>query len=155
MATTLNADNVSGGAVLTGDGSGVLALQASGNTGLTVNANGTIKASGFNETKTAPSITSNTLTLDCSTGNVFAVALNANITTLTFTNVPTTGTAYALTLSFTADGTARTVTWGASVKWPSGTAPTITSTNAKVDTFVLTTWDGGTTWYAFVAGQNA
>lgn len=110
---------------------------------------------GLRETKTAPSISSNTLTLDCSTGNVFAVALNANITTLTFTNVPTTGTAYALTLSLTADGTARTVTWGASVLWPSGTAPTITSTNAKTDTFILTTWDGGTTWYAFVAGQNA
>jgi hypothetical protein len=108
---------------------------------------------GLDETKTAPSISSGTLTLDCSAGNVFAVSLNANITTLSFTNVPTTGTAYALTLSFTADGTARTVTWGASVKWPGGTAPTLTSTNAKVDTFILTTWDGGTTWYAFVAGQ--
>lgn len=110
---------------------------------------------GLRETKTAPSISSNTLTLDCSVGNVFAVSLNANITTLSFTNVPATGTAYALTLSFTADGTARTVTWGASVLWPSGTAPTLTSTNAKVDTFVLTTWDGGTTWYAFIGGQNA
>lgn len=110
---------------------------------------------GLRETQTTPTISSGTLTLNCSVGNVFAVALNANITTLSFTNVPTSGTAYALTLSFTADGTARTVTWGASVKWPGGTAPTLTSTNAKVDTFVLTTWDGGTTWYAFVAGQNA
>lgn len=110
---------------------------------------------GVKETKTAPSISTNTLTLDCSTGNVFAVSLNANITTLSFSNVPSSGTAYALTLSFTADGTARTVTWGSAVKWPGGTAPTLTSTNAKVDTFVLTTWDGGTTWYAFTAGQNA
>lgn len=110
---------------------------------------------GLDETKTAPTISTNTLTLNCSLGNVFAVSLNANITTLTFSNVPTTGTAYALTLSFTADGTARTVTWGAAVKWPGGTAPTLTSTNAKVDTFVLTTWDAGTTWYAFVAGQNS
>ena len=105
--------------------------------------------------KNAPSISTNTLTLDCSAGNVFAVALNANITTLSFTNVPTTGTAYALTLSFTADGTARTVTWGAAVKWPGGTAPTLTSTSGKVDTFILTTWDAGTTWYAFIGGQNA
>lgn len=112
-------------------------------------------ATGLKETKTAPSISAGTLTLDCSAGNVFAVSLNASITTLSFTNVPTTGNAYALTLSFTADGTARTVTWGSSVKWPSGTAPTLTSTNAKVDTFALTTWDGGTTWYAFTAGQNA
>lgn len=113
------------------------------------------KITGLDETKTAPSISAGTLTLDCNAGNVFAVSLNANITTLSFSNVPTTGTAYALTLSFTADGTARTVAWGAAVKWPGGTAPTLTSTNGKVDTFVLTTWDGGTTWYAFVAGQNS
>lgn len=109
----------------------------------------------LNEKKTAPSISSGTLTLDCSAGNVFAVSLNANITTLTFSNVPASGTAYGLTLAFTADGTARTVTWGSAVKWPGGTAPTLTSTNAKVDIFVLTTWDGGTTWYGFTSGQNA
>ena len=116
-------------------------------TGLTV--------TGAKETKTAPSISSGTLTLDCSAGNVFAVSLNANITTLSFSNVPSTGTAYGLTLALTADGTARTVTWGSAVKWPGGTAPTLTSTSGKVDTFVLTTWDGGTTWYAFTGGQNA
>lgn len=116
---------------------------------------GAITATGLKETKTAPSISSGTLTIDCSAGNVFAVSLNANITTLTFTNVPASGTAYGLTLAFTADGTARTVTWGASVKWPGGTAPTLTSTSGKVDTFVLTTWDGGTTWFAFVGGQSA
>ena len=107
------------------------------------------------ETKTAPAISTGTLTLDCSTGNVFSVTLNANVTTLSFTNVPATGTAYALTLSLVANGTAFTVTWGASVKWPGGTAPTLTSTTGKADTFVLTTWDGGTTWYAFTAGQNS
>jgi Major tropism determinant N-terminal domain/Collagen triple helix repeat (20 copies) len=110
---------------------------------------------GLDETRTAPTISSGTLTLDCNAGNVFSVARNANITTLSFTNVPTSGIAYALTLSLTADGTARTVTWGAAVKWPGGTAPTLTSTNAKVDTFILTTWDAGTTWFAFIGGQNA
>lgn len=108
---------------------------------------------GLRETRTAPTISAGTLTLDCSAGNVFSVALNASITTLAFTNIPASGTAYALTLSFTADGTARTVAWGAAVKWPGGTAPTLTSTSGKVDTFVLTTWDAGTTWFAFVAGQ--
>lgn len=38
MATILNADTVVGGAVVTGDASGVLALQAAGNTGLTLNS---------------------------------------------------------------------------------------------------------------------
>jgi hypothetical protein len=114
----------------------------------------TATITGLKETKTSPSISSGTLTLDCSVGNVFAVSLNANITTLSFTNVPSTGTAFGITLALTADGTARTVTWGSAVKWAGGNAPTLTSTNAKVDIFVLTTWDGGTTWYAMVGGQN-
>ena len=105
------------------------------------------------ETKTAPAISSGTLTLNCSLGNVFAVSLNAAITTLTISNIPTTGNAFGLTLAFTMDGTARAVTWGAAIKW-SGAAPTLTSTNNKVDIFVLTTWDGGTTFFAMVGGQN-
>ena len=105
------------------------------------------------ETKTAPTISSGTLTLNCSLGNVFAVSLNAAITTLTISNIPTTGNAFGITLAFTMDGTARAVTWGAAIKW-SGSAPTLSSTNNKVDIFVLTTWDGGTTWYAMVGGQN-
>lgn len=106
------------------------------------------------ETKTAPAISSGTLTLNCALGNVFAVSLNAAITTLTISNIPTTGNAFGITLAFTMDGTARAVTWPAAVKWSGGTAPTLTSTNAKVDIFVLTTWDGGTTWYAMTGGQN-
>ena len=106
------------------------------------------------ETKTAPSISSGTLTLNCALGNVFAVSLNAAITTLTISNIPTTGNAFGITLAFTMDGTARAVTWGAAIKWSGGTSPTLTSTNAKVDIFVLTTWDGGTTWYAMTGGQN-
>ena len=37
MATTINADTVAGGAIITGDASGVLALQSAGTTGLTLN----------------------------------------------------------------------------------------------------------------------
>jgi hypothetical protein len=110
---------------------------------------------GLIETKTAPTISSGTLTLNCALGNVFHVSLNAAITTLTISNIPTTGNAFGITLAFTADGTARAVTWGAAVKWASGgTAPTLTSTLNKVDIFCLTTWDGGTTWFAMVGGQN-
>lgn len=130
-----------------------------GTAGSVVLSNGPVlntpTATGLKETKTAPTISSGTLTIDCSAGNVFAVSLNANITTLTFSNVPTTGNAFSVTLSFTADGTPRTITWGTAVKWPNSAAPTLTSTNGKVDTFILYTYDAGTTWYAFTAGQNS
>jgi hypothetical protein len=40
MATILNADNVTGGAVVTADASGVLTLQGAGNTGISISAAG-------------------------------------------------------------------------------------------------------------------
>lgn len=116
---------------------------------------GRTKSTTYADTRANPSISSNTLTLDLSTANVFDVSLNANITTLTISNPPASGTSFTFVLQLTADGTARSVTWGASVKWPGGTAPTLTSTNGKVDTFVFMTDDGGTNWFAFTAGQNA
>lgn len=112
------------------------------------------KLQDYGETRTAPTISSGTLTLNLENGNVFEVALNANVTTFTISNPPASGTAGSLTLKLTADGTARTITWGASVKWPGGTAPTLTSTNNKVDVLVFVTMDAGTTYYGFVAGQN-
>ena len=38
MTTTINADTVVGGAVVTADASGLLGLQAAGNTGITLNS---------------------------------------------------------------------------------------------------------------------
>lgn len=108
----------------------------------------------YGETRTAPTISSGALTLNLENGNVFEVALNANVTTFTISNPPASGTAGSLTLKLTADGTARTITWGSAVKWPGGTAPTLTSTNNKVDVLVFVTMDAGTTYFGFVAGQN-
>lgn len=116
---------------------------------------GRTKSTTYAETRTAPAIAAGVLTVNLNNGNVFDVVLNANITTLSITNPPASGTSFSFVLQLTADGTARSVTWGSSVKWPSGTAPTLTSTNGKVDTFIFITDDGGTNWYAFVAGQNA
>lgn len=165
-STATNLAGGSGGTIPYQSAAGTTAMLSNGTAGQLLQANGGTAAptwvstvsgltvTGLKETKTAPAISSGTLTLDCSVGNVFAVSFNSNINTLSFTNVPATGTAFGLTLMLTADGTARTITWGGSVKWAGGTAPTLTSTNAKVDVFVLVTHDGGTTWYAFTSGQN-
>lgn len=107
----------------------------------------------LSEVSASASITDGSLYLNLSTAGVFYVNLNANITTFSPTNVQSVGSS-AFTLIFIADGTARTVTWGASVLWPAGTPPTLTSTNGKEDIFSFITLDGGTTWFAFVGGQN-
>lgn len=107
----------------------------------------------LSEVSASASISAGTLTLDLSTAGIFYVSLNASITTLTISNTQSIG-ASAFTLVFTADGTPRAVTWGASIYWPSGTTPTLTSTNGKEDVFSFVTIDGGTTWNGFVGGQN-
>ena len=99
-------------------------------------------------THTAPSSSSGTLVLDMALGNSFSVTLTENVTTVTLSNPPATGTFGELVVLFTQDGTgSRTVTWPASVNWPGGTAPVITAAAASVDQVVLNTRDAGTTWY--------
>ena len=106
------------------------------------------------ERQVAASFTSGTLTLDCDSANVFTHALTADVTTVTINNIPTSGSAIGLTLILEADGTQRTITWPASFLWSGNSPPTITATNAKKDAIVFMTYDAGTTFLAFVAGQN-
>tara|TARA_R110000772_G_scaffold50534_2_gene116207 strand:- start:895 stop:1755 length:861 start_codon:yes stop_codon:yes gene_type:complete len=128
---------------------------------LTADANGDVIASeefiakSYNDTYAAVSSTSNATALNCEVGNVFSSTLSEN-TTFTFTNPPTTGTAYGFTLQIIQNGSASgfTVTWPAAVDWPSATAPTLTATANGVDQFSFYTHDGGTTWYGFVLGQS-
>ena len=108
----------------------------------------------YAETYTTPAISSGTLTLNIENGNVFRVSRNANITTVTISNPAATGNACSFTLIFDANGTSYTITWPAAVKWPGGTAPTITTTNSRSDMFVFYTNNAGTTWYAMTAAQN-
>ena len=109
----------------------------------------------YNEVLASPAITANVLTLDLSTAQMFTVSLNANITTFTITNTPATANrSIGFTLIFTADGTARTVTWGAAVKWANNDPPALTSTNAKKDILSFVSPDGGTNWYGFIGGLN-
>jgi hypothetical protein len=111
-------------------------------------------ATSYNETFVAVTSTTNAVTVNSEAGNNFSHTLTEN-TTFTFSNPPATGTAYGFTLKIIQDSGASgyTVTWPASIDWPSATAPTLTATASAVDVFVFYTHDSGTTWYGFVAGQ--
>jgi len=127
---------------------------------VTADANGDVTlseelvAKSYNETYLAVTSSSNATTVNCETGNVFSHTLTEN-TTFTFSNPPSSGTSYGLSLKIIQDASASgfTVTWPASVDWPAATAPTLTATASAVDQFVFYTHDGGTTWYGFTAGQ--
>ena len=157
-ATTQNLFNTTATTINLGGAATTINLGPTGGTGaIDVNRNTIQEATlkFYNETTSAPAISAGTLTLDLSAAQVFTVSLNANVTTLTISNTPATASrSIGFTLILTADGTARTVTWGAAVLWPAGTSPTLTSTNGKKDVFSLVTTDGGTTWLAFAGGQN-
>jgi len=114
-----------------------------------VDITGELVVDSYNETYVTLSGT--TPTVDCEAGNVFALTTSGN-TTFTFSNPPASGTAYGFTLKLTAGGT-HTITYPASVDWAAATAPTLTATSGGVDVFVFVTYDVGTTYYGFTAGQ--
>ena len=114
--------------------------------------NKSVEAGTFTNGYTEEVATANTgtaYTIDLANGSVQVLTLTGNCT---FT-VPTAtaGKGFILLLKQDATGS-RTATWPATVKWPGGTAPTITSTASKLDKYVFTA--DGTNWYGSNAGQN-
>jgi hypothetical protein len=122
-------------------------------TGTETLTNKTIEAGTFTNGYTEESFTStptSTITVDLANGSVQIITLGGNVT-YTFPT-PVAGKSFILVQK--QDGTgSRTVTWPASVKWPAGTSPTLTSTASRADKFVFTAIDGSS-WLGSVAGQN-
>ena len=120
-----------------------------------VDITGELVVTSYNETYAAVTSSSNSTTIDCEAGNVFSHTLSEN-TTFTFSNPPSSGTAYGFSLKIVQDASASgyVVTWPSAVDWPDGTTPLLTIGASAVDQFVFYTHDGGTTWYGFRAGKN-
>jgi hypothetical protein len=83
--------------------------------------------------------------IDFEDGNSHYLPLTENITTLTLSNPPVSGRLGQLEIEILQDSVARTIAWPASVKWPGGTAPDLSTTNATYLVH-LRTRDGGTTY---------
>ena len=120
---------------------------------VTSDANGVVTFdNGKIEESTAITSSSNAATINLRDGDNFTHTLTENVT-YTFSNPAASGKVSAFSLKVTQDSTARTITWPGSVDWAAATAPTITATSGGVDVFVFVTYDGGTTYYGFTAGQ--
>lgn len=81
-------------------------------------------------------------TINLLNGNFFSATI-AGATTWTFSNPLASPNACGFVIELTNAG-ASAITWPAAVKWPGGTAPTLTA--AGVDVLVFITDDGGTNW---------
>jgi hypothetical protein len=114
--------------------------------------NKTIEAGTFTNGYTEETVSANTstaYTIDLANGSVQILTLTGNCT-FTF---PTATAGRSFILILKQDGTgSRTATWPAAVKWPAGTAPTITSTASKSDKYIFTA--DGSNWIGSNAGQN-
>ena len=120
---------------------------------VTADANGDVTlseeliAKSYNETYVSLSAASS-VTIDCETGNVFALTTNQN-TTFVFSNPPASGTAYGFTLKLTSGGS-HTITYPNTVDFAGGTAPDAPA-SGETDVLVFITVDGGTNWYGALA----
>ena len=105
-------------------------------------------------TSQAVTASSATLAINMALGWDVALSLAANVTTFTVSNWPAAGAFAKLTLEIANTGAFNITGWPGTVKWPGGTAPTITSGAGTSDTILLTSRDGGSTFRGYVVAQN-
>jgi hypothetical protein len=120
-----------------------MTISNTGNVGIGNTVPATMLQIGVNYGVIAQTIAStNAISVNCASGNYFIATANGSATTITFTSVPA-NTVYAMVIRL-ANGGVNTFTWSSSPKWPSGSAPTVSS---NTDIFTFVTENGGTTWY--------
>jgi len=92
-----------------------------------------------------------TATLDVSVGGIHAITMPAGNITIAISNE---AVGKCFMIEITQDGTgSRTVTWFTTIKWADGSAPTLTTTASKRDTFGFRV-TGVDTYDAYIVGQN-
>jgi len=162
-AGTFTANNV-----LLGNGTSAFQVVAPGSTGNVLTSNGTTwtsaaAAGGALTNNTRQAVTSSaTTTINLNSGNVIDLTMAASITSLSFTNVPASGTPILIQIVVknASDGTAYTIAWPNSVYWSGQysattistvqTAPTLATGANGVTVIALLTTDGGTKWRGWV-----
>jgi len=102
----------------------------------------------FSITHTVVTQSTSTPDFDCTASNSFVVTLTENAT-FSLSNPSPDGKLCQIVIKIIQDASAGayTVAWPASVDWPGGTAPVISTGNSAVDRVTLSTIDAGTTWY--------
>jgi hypothetical protein len=95
------------------------------------------------------------MTVNLALGNFFYGTMTGDITSVTISNPPSTGTAFFFALELAQDATGgRTISWPGAVKLTSGsTAPNETATN--VYTWIFYTRDGGTRYRGVLAAETS
>lgn len=124
---------------------------------------GSVKFKTYSENVETPDISSGVVIIDLSLGQTFEITLDEAVTEFTLLNPPTGSTAFSIKL--TQDGTGGYGVGIATFKdnggtvipvyWPGGgVVPIPTTTASKTDIYSFKTFDGGSSLYGVVGGQN-
>lgn len=97
---------------------------------------------------TALAISAGVVTVDCSLGDYFTLALTANVTGWLFTNVPA---GCSIMVRITQGSGPYTVAWPAAFKWAAGSAGIVSTVNGAIDVLAATTFSGGAVFNATLA----
>jgi hypothetical protein len=104
-------------------------------------------ASNATEAVTALSIASGVVNIDCSLGKHFTLALTANVTSITFSNLPASGEAGEIAIRMRQDGTGSwTVALPSSFKATGGSDTAVQSAANAYTLLTAITFDQGTRW---------
>lgn len=104
----------------------------------------------------ALTISSGTVNIDCSSGPYFTLSLTANVTSITFSNLPASGKAVTLMIRLRQDSTgSRTVALPSSFKKTTGSDNAVQAAANSYTTLAITTFDQGTRWEYTMTGSAA
>ena len=136
----------------------------------TLDVEGTLRIVGYREKVGIVTSVSNVVTLDLSSAQTFTCTVDEAINQVKLTNLPSEGSSF--TVKFLQDSTggyavkspsgATGITTfynasggGIELMWPAGgVIPTVTTGAGKSDIYSFRTFDGGSTFYGIVGGQN-
>ncbi len=99
-------------------------------------------------TVTALSIAAGVVNIDLSLGDFFTLALTANVTSITFSNLPDVGKGASKWIEIVQGAGPYTVAFPTSFKWAGGTVGVVSTVSATVDELAITTVNNGTAWRA-------
>jgi hypothetical protein len=106
--------------------------------------------------ETALSISAGVVNVNCALGDYFTLALSANVTSITFSNLPASGKARTIMIQTTQNASsAKTVAFPASFKWAGGVTGVVSVGLSAVDLLAISTFDQGTTWQATIGNGFA